>query len=458
VVKFDRLISIIFLGSLHSPAIYSGSPFIELTTSSQKVIRQWDPPIIKWRYNPSGAPSNIQSIIETALNTWKTQSQSTVEFEFSGTTTNNIPVLDGYCDFLFNVNFQALGLPNNIIALTFRNGSITDTLRSKSDRILEDADIIVNPELSDLWITGIPTDPTQLDLNEIILHESGHLLGLAHSFLIDSVMYPAKPRTSSDPELKALYRVPKTTLAHDDSAWLSWLYPNSSFASSTGTIEGRVFYNDRPYVGAHIVAAKLNESDLAYPFYPSSGAGDLLVRGLQNVATFSEQNGYFKIPGLNPGSYVLSVQDGESFLNFSLSNVNDYLRQNRSVSEIPTAFYRSPDCGSDSILSLNDFTNQYNAAAAFLVGAGRSYCGVDFQAKTGESFCTNSPRESNSCGGGGCQVSENSKAFSGIMGILLSVAGLLAILVLHRAIATLPRGAKADCTSTFDPTDKDFPS
>lgn len=406
---------------------FSGSHFIEYTSSGKKVLREWDPPVIKWRYQAAGAPEGARDIIANAFAVWKSSTQADVEFEYAGTSPADGPTVDGFCDIFFNVDLTSLGLGSNIIAFTFRNGSVSDTPRTTSDRILEDADIVLNPAFKDLWISTVPTDPSQLDLQEIITHEIGHLLGLAHSFLIDAVMYPAKPTSGSNPQLKSLFRVPKRSLAQDDIAWLGSLYPTDAFEDSTAVAEGYVAYGKSDYAGAHVIALKKNEDDLDFQFYPNESSGDLIVKGMKNVSAFTDEDGDFEIPGLLPGDYVFAIQDANAFLDYSLANVNSYLRINASSLTIPTAFNSNPDCGNREILTPTNIEAAFAAISPLSISAGRALCGLDFIAHTGEQKCLSSAEDSSSCGGsGGCAVAETQSV--SWQGIGLSLLGIIIIL------------------------------
>lgn len=143
------------------------------------------------------------------------------------------------------------------------------------------------------------------DFYRVTMHEVGHLLGLDHTqagrewFESDDlgdvafvpVMYPIGTFFGTNEPLL------------DDSIWISWLYPEESFAANTGTIRGRVRRRTgAPVLGANVVAAAV-ELD---------AAGNLTeVQGGQ-VGVVSDflvtDDGSYQLPGLPPGTYVVFIE------------------------------------------------------------------------------------------------------------------------------------------------------
>jgi hypothetical protein len=135
-----------------------------------------------------------------------------------------------------------------------------------------DADVIVNAR----QVTSTRGDADAFDLQSVITHELGHLLGLDHSPLAGSTMAPVPVR--GDTSLR--------TLAPDERAALHALYPTTS---PRGSVVGVVRRADgSPVRGAHVVAEDLD--------------------GQPAGAVLTDLEGRFDLAGLAPGDYVLYAE------------------------------------------------------------------------------------------------------------------------------------------------------
>jgi hypothetical protein len=156
------------------------------------------------------------------------------------------------------------------------------------------------------------------------IHEFGHLLGLDHA-QINLHCY-----TESDCTSEELAGVPLmfpvmldnivSTLKTDDISAISTLYPNSSFAATTGRIQGRVLFSDgiSPAQGFNVIARKVGDSkrtavSSVSGFLYTASAGNVLSPDYAlTINDFGSHDpaliGYFDITGLPPGEYTVEVE------------------------------------------------------------------------------------------------------------------------------------------------------
>jgi hypothetical protein len=132
------------------------------------------------------------------------------------------------------------------------------------------------------------------------LHELGHTIGLAHSttaFAADKDGSLSPPLISQAPTMHP-FATPGTdrrTLEADDAAAISDLYPEPTFASTDGTITGRVTRCDSglPVLGANVRAVNANDPAIQ----------------LSRVTGFDGgPEGTFTIHGIPPGNYFVLVE------------------------------------------------------------------------------------------------------------------------------------------------------
>jgi hypothetical protein len=157
---------------------------------------------------------------------------------------------------------------------------------------IAEADIFFNSRF--MFSVAANGEPDRVDLESIVLHELGHLLGLGHSAIGETersgngnrrvlgsgaVMFPIA---------KSAGAISDRTLLPDDIAGISDLYPAPP-TLSTGGIVGRVTKNGQGVIGAHVVA-----------FNPETG---VLVGNFTLNAS-----GEFVIARLEPGPYILRVE------------------------------------------------------------------------------------------------------------------------------------------------------
>ena len=128
------------------------------------------------------------------------------------------------------------------------------------------ADIFLNSFFD--WSVAANGDSSRFDVQSVMTHEIGHLLGLGHSALGETeprsgggrtvlgkraVMFPiAYPRGS----------VLDRTLQADDVAGITDIYGDSTASRDLGAISGKVTLNGSGVFGAHVAAFNMSTGEL----------------------------------------------------------------------------------------------------------------------------------------------------------------------------------------------------
>ena len=238
-----------------------------------------------------------------------------------------------------------------------------------------DCDIIFNERLY-TFSTTTPANPNQIlgsttyDLGEIATHEMGHCLGLDHSavaglfsastglqvagfssgdYALQATLYPYGTRT-----------IQGRSLALDDAAGVSFIYPNSTLNTTTGRITGRVLNGAdfTPVRGAHVVAVTA-----AAPNTPVVGAiSDVQAGGA---------GGEYTILALPPGDYQVRIEP-------LVDTTNPFTQDNTHflgfVTSFPWEFYNgAAESGFDT----------GSAASVVTVAAGQTAANIDILTNVG---------------------------------------------------------------------------
>lgn len=147
---------------------------------------------------------------------------------------------------------------------------------------ITEADVVINPNFANDRFSTDGTAGTY-DLESILTHEIGHLLGLDHSGVIGATMQPLLGVNN----LYGVQAFTVRTLSEDDIAAVRTLY---NPRSNTGAISGTVTYaNGTPAFGAHVWAEDISTGKVI--------AGNVALA-----------NGTYRIDDLPAGDYRVMVE------------------------------------------------------------------------------------------------------------------------------------------------------
>jgi hypothetical protein len=176
-------------------------------------------------------------------------------------------------------------------------GTITESLAVLNGRFIDGVDSANNPEMS--------VD----DFGAVFLHEFGHFFNLDHSQVGRAEAFDGLPE--NDDVIPTMFPflvsgAAAATLAVDDVATVSRLYPAADLVATTGTIVGRILRADgRPFQGAYVIARRVTD-----PRRTAIGgaSGGLFAPGNPGGPPPPELEGAYELAGLPPGTYTVEVE------------------------------------------------------------------------------------------------------------------------------------------------------
>jgi hypothetical protein len=141
------------------------------------------------------------------------------------------------------------------------------------------------------------------DFQQLVAHEVGHMLGLDHSGVLSSVMYPYVGKVGAQ------------ALDSDESIAISELYPKINRGEGGATLSGRVIGDGGPIFAAQVVALGPNGEPVA--------------------SALTDPQGNFSLDGIPAGTYRLYAEplDGP----VDVQNLSGVWR-NAKVKSFPTQF------------------------------------------------------------------------------------------------------------------------
>ncbi len=273
---------------------------------------------LKYTLNADGVPNITDgsdlNAVRAAFATWAAVSTSTIKFTDGGTTTAKYA---NATDGINLVSFEDDQFPFSygVLAVAAKTLKIDST--SNTAQII-DADIVVNPEFVNdikynLGVLDNPKDMGYFDIQSVITHEVGHVLGLLHSGVVGATMFYT---LGSGTKVR--------TLEQDDISWASYGYPSSTYNTTYGSISGNITYGygGQPVAGALVYAINTATKD--------------------SVHAYSDASGNYLVPGLIPGSYYIYIEPlngNVSGYDLRPGNISAYIYANTIYTDYPGEFY-----------------------------------------------------------------------------------------------------------------------
>ena len=309
-----------------SQLVSAGGNLLQIDSADQSIYHsvKWTDqqfPIV-WHLSEEGYPGSgidnaqLTLAIEAAFDTWSGLS-STIQFTNGGVIEESSVGVDGIN--LLTFTDQDYLFPSGIAAFaihyTFSQETVIDDTFNDIDGdgnrdlpngtyppgTVYEADIVYNGSV-DFAVSGINGTA---DLEGVTLHEVGHILGLSHSVITDTVMYPFLPQDITTAR----------SLKLDDWAHLSHIY--SLDIGFISTVSGKVIngFTGEPVVGAHV-----------FVFDPTAGK--------QVVGAFSLAGGEYTIPGVTTGYIGIEPLNGSPIAK-DPARINEVIKNTFDIDFIP---------------------------------------------------------------------------------------------------------------------------
>jgi hypothetical protein len=207
--------------------------------------------VVTQNQTASGRLIEIEQAITQSLAVWTGVSGTTLVpatlTPLTRTATQNACGSDGVNSICFDQADMAF-TPGvlaftRVIATDRIGGQVGSSAVSTQLGQILDADIYFNPSDSQtLFATplALAATPTAYDLESVLTHELGHVLGFSHSAVWSAILFPFAPAPGTISGVRPTTQQPDAPLGEDDRTGLRVLYPDSTDAVHKGSISGRI--------------------------------------------------------------------------------------------------------------------------------------------------------------------------------------------------------------------------
>jgi len=298
--------------------VLAGSPLLITNESEQVVPLRWHQNNLpyKWHLNEDGYSSvefqTLEKQLKQAFQAWQSLPDSHVEFIYSGKTmeagggigSKLSPNIDGINNISFvnsDIEFSKSVLAVCSTAFFYNDITVTEQNNDLDGDGIADLPSGVYPAGTifdaDIFFDGSKTFSPEL-IHNIALHEIGHCLGLDHSSIEQTIMYPI-----TDPDLER-----GSYLKTDDIATLASYMGKEDAKSRYGEITGSVIdgVTGKSVRGAHVYAVDTETFEKV-------------------VGTYSYESGKYRLY-LPIGQYFLQIEPLDaSHVGLEAENLTDLI-------------------------------------------------------------------------------------------------------------------------------------
>jgi hypothetical protein len=282
---------------------------------------------------------NANQLVSSAFQVWQDVDTANISFQSSGQLDTDI---SGTNILNFQNAIQDCSDTSQPIASIIYDldGSIISALGMDNNSVLGVAAIACTDDaagayqrsvsvLNGRFIDGSPDTPSHSSVTlgvyqATLIHEFGHLLGLDHSQInlncLTDISCSPEDLSGVPVMFPVLLNGSSPTLRTDDKAALSAIYPDTRFSTTTGRIQGRVFFSDgrTPAQGYNVIGRLVGDSrrtaaSCVSGFLYTAAAGNPLVpNGNDAISLYGSRDqtliGFYDIAGLPSGDYTIEVE------------------------------------------------------------------------------------------------------------------------------------------------------